>query len=132
MFDRQTIASKSVLLVGGTRFSGLYLWRELYKRGHRVTLFNRGKTEIKKIPTETDAEFIDRKANARFILGDRQDIEDMTAKLVCQKYPLLALFTPVLPYLQTPGSGTSKSDTFATKGKVTASRFTPDKAFGFR
>ena len=90
----QTVASKSVLLVGGTRFSGLYLWRELHKRGHRVTLFNRGKTEIKKIPSETDAEFIDRKANARYILGDRQDIADMSSKLVGRKHHMFALLTP--------------------------------------
>lgn len=84
-----TVASKSVLLVGGTRFSGLYLWRELHKRGHRVTLFNRGKTEIKKIPSETDAEFIDRKANARYILGDRQDIADMSSKLSKEKFDVV-------------------------------------------
>ncbi len=33
-----------VLVIGGTRFLGYHLVRELLKSGHKVTLFNRGKT----------------------------------------------------------------------------------------
>jgi len=29
---RMSIAPKKVLIIGGTRFSGLYLWKELYDR----------------------------------------------------------------------------------------------------
>ena len=74
-------APKKVLLVGGTRFSGLYLWKELQERGHDVTLFNRGKTPLKKTPRETDDEFAARSQMTRFIKGDRKDVSDMKAKL---------------------------------------------------
>jgi len=72
---------KEVLIVGGTRFSGLYLWEELHKRGHSVTLFNRGKTALKKLPGESDSQFEQRKRDTTFIQGDRKDIADMKAKL---------------------------------------------------
>jgi 2'-hydroxyisoflavone reductase len=72
---------KEVLIVGGTRFSGLYLWEELHKRGHSVTLFNRGKTALKKLPGESDYQFEQRKRDTKFIQGDRKDTADMKAKL---------------------------------------------------
>jgi nucleoside-diphosphate-sugar epimerase len=31
-----------VLVIGGTRFVGVYLTQELVSRGHEVVLFNRG------------------------------------------------------------------------------------------
>ena len=68
---------KDVLLIGGTRFSGLYLWRQLHKDGHKVTIFNRGKTSLKKIPIETDDEFEKRKADANYVKGDRTKPEDL-------------------------------------------------------
>jgi nucleoside-diphosphate-sugar epimerase len=74
---KMSTPSKNVLIVGGTRFSGLYLWRELHKRGHKITLFNRGITEIVKLPSETDDEFIDRKQQARYIKGDRTVANDL-------------------------------------------------------
>ena len=38
-----------------------------------MTLFNRGKTALKKIPNETDADFEARKAATKYINGDRQN-----------------------------------------------------------
>ena len=66
---------KRVLIVGGTRFSGLYLWNELHKRGHKVTLFNRGKTALKKLPKESEEQFATRKSETNFISGNRQSPE---------------------------------------------------------
>uniref|UniRef100_A0A0G4HZ55 NAD-dependent epimerase/dehydratase domain-containing protein n=1 Tax=Chromera velia CCMP2878 TaxID=1169474 RepID=A0A0G4HZ55_9ALVE len=71
------ISPRNVLLIGGTRFSGLYVWQELVKRGHKVTLFNRGKTALKQIPGETDEEFEHRKSSTTFVTGDRQDPESL-------------------------------------------------------
>ncbi|MGB5596088.1 MAG: NAD-dependent epimerase/dehydratase family protein, partial [Crocosphaera sp.] len=31
-----------ILIMGGTRFIGVYLTKELVKQGHEVVLFNRG------------------------------------------------------------------------------------------
>ena len=80
---------KEVLIVGGTRFSGLYLWEELHKRGHSVTLFNRGKTALKKLPGESDYQFEQRKRDTKFIQGDRKDIADMKAKLGRQGFDVV-------------------------------------------
>lgn len=78
-FNFQMMAEKqrSCLIVGGTRFSGLYLWKELHDRGHSVTLFNRGKTALKKLPRESEADFEKRKAATKFITGDRQSPESL-------------------------------------------------------
>ena len=64
-------SSKKVLVIGGTRFSGLYLWKELYSRGHSVTLFNRGKSSFKKLPQESEEQFDARVKAVRVIKGDR-------------------------------------------------------------
>jgi nucleoside-diphosphate-sugar epimerase len=84
-----TTAKKNVLIVGGTRFSGLYLWEELHNRGHSVTLYNRGKTALKKIPGETDAQFEARKADTNFVKGDRKDTADMKSKLGGLKFDVV-------------------------------------------
>lgn len=82
-------AKKNVLIVGGTRFSGLYLWEELHKRGHSVTLYNRGKTALKKIPGESDAQFDTRVKETQFIKGDRKDTADMKSKFSGLKYDVV-------------------------------------------
>jgi nucleoside-diphosphate-sugar epimerase len=82
-------ASKNVLIVGGTRFSGLYLWKELHNRGHNVALFNRGKTSLRKCPRESDDDFEKRKSETTFITGDRKDVSDMTTKLSSSKYDVV-------------------------------------------
>ena len=42
-------------MMGGTRFIGLYLARQLVEAGHEVTLFTRGKAEVcPRIPDDTD------------------------------------------------------------------------------
>ena len=78
----EELSMSNVLIVGGTRFSGLYLWKELHARGHSVTLFNRGKTALEKLPgRETDEEFDARVKATTFITGDRKDVADMSNKL---------------------------------------------------
>jgi NAD dependent epimerase/dehydratase family len=49
---------KKVLMMGGTRFIGLYLARQLVQEGHEVTLFTRGKSEVcPQIPDDTDESY---------------------------------------------------------------------------
>ena len=86
---RSFLDMKKVLIVGGTRFSGLYLWKELYDRGHEITLYNRGKYALKKVPKETEADFEKRKAAARFIKGDRQVAAELQEKLVNEKFDVI-------------------------------------------
>ena len=82
------VASKSVLLIGGTRFSGLYLWQELRARGHHVTLFNRGKTSLKPLPNESQSAFDKRVTDTKFIKGNRQVKEDLE-KLASEKFDVI-------------------------------------------
>lgn len=79
---------KKVLLIGGTRFSGLYLWKELHQRGHHVTLFNRGKTALKRLPKESEMDFEKRKKDTSYFTGNRQIAEDLQ-KLASEKFDVI-------------------------------------------
>lgn len=83
-----SVAPKKVLVIGGTRFSGLYLWKELFSRGHDVTLFNRGKTAFAKIPSESEEMFQKRTAAVKVINGDRTKPEDLQ-KLASHKFDVI-------------------------------------------
>ncbi len=52
------------LIVGGTRFQGIYLIDELIKSGHQVTVFHRGSHPLKR-------------DGVKEIIGDRDDLEDL-------------------------------------------------------
>lgn len=80
-----TLTGKKALVIGGTRFSGLYLVHELHARGCQVTLFNRGSKTVDdpalKVPGEPDADFAARAAKTSLIVGDRTDPESLRAGL---------------------------------------------------
>ncbi|MGB5772948.1 MAG: NAD-dependent epimerase/dehydratase family protein [Crocosphaera sp.] len=57
-----------ILIMGGTRFIGVYLTKELVKQGHEVVLFNRGNK-----PAPIDG--------IKQIHGDRQDSDQLQEKL---------------------------------------------------
>ncbi len=58
-----------VLVMGGTRFNGLHLVRELVRQGHEVTILNRGLTQAK-LPR-----------NLRRLYADRKDHEQLAEVL---------------------------------------------------
>eukprot|EP00536_Pseudo-nitzschia_multiseries_P005547 jgi/Psemu1/285852/fgenesh1_pg.104_\ len=76
----------NVLVIGGTRFSGAYLWKSLYDNGHDVTVFNRGKTDPRPVARESDAEFQARLAAATALKGDRKDPESLKSNIDPSKY----------------------------------------------
>jgi nucleoside-diphosphate-sugar epimerase len=76
----------NVLVIGGTRFSGAYLWKELYDRGHDVTVYNRGKTSPKPVARESDDAFQARIAAATSLQGDRTSLEDLQRLINPSKY----------------------------------------------
>lgn len=88
-FELTMVDKHSVLIIGGTRFSGLYLWRELHKRGHEITLFNRGKTAFKRLPDESTEEFENRVASTKVINGDRREFEDLKSKLSGESFDVI-------------------------------------------
>lgn len=62
-----------ILVMGGTRFIGVYLTRQLVAQGHEVVLFNRGK---KPAPV----------AGLQTIIGDRTDADTLKSKLVGESF----------------------------------------------
>ncbi|MDJ0657865.1 MAG: NAD-dependent epimerase/dehydratase family protein [Crocosphaera sp.] len=62
-----------ILIMGGTRFIGVYLTKELVKQGHEVVLFNRGN---KPAPVEGITE----------IHGDRKDANQLKEKLASENF----------------------------------------------
>ena len=80
------VTAFNVLVIGGTRFSGAYLWKELYDRGHTVTVYNRGKTNPKPVARESEEAFQARMAAAISIKGDRTDPEQLKELIDPSKY----------------------------------------------
>jgi nucleoside-diphosphate-sugar epimerase len=72
-----SVSAFNVLVIGGTRFSGAYLWKELHDRGHSVTVYNRGKTEPKPVVRESEEDFQARISAATSLKGDRKDPEQL-------------------------------------------------------
>lgn len=73
-----SLAGKKVLVIGGTRFAGLYLVHALHKAGaSSVTLLNRGSKQPNdptlSVPGESEAEFSARASNTNLLIADRTD-----------------------------------------------------------
>lgn len=76
------VEPKKVLMMGGTRFIGLYLARQLTEQGHEVTLFTRGKSEIApRIPDDDDASYAAYSSKIKHIAGDRNNAEEVADKI---------------------------------------------------
>jgi nucleoside-diphosphate-sugar epimerase len=84
------VEPKNILMMGGTRFIGLFLARELVKAGHQVTLFTRGKAPIcQQLPGESDEEFADYSSKVKHLQGDRQDFDGLKEKLKGTNYNIV-------------------------------------------
>jgi len=76
------VAPKKILMLGGTRFIGVYLARQLVEAGHEVTLLTRGKKPVTfQIPDDTDESFARYAAAVKHLACDRSDPEAMKAAL---------------------------------------------------
>ncbi|KAL4458794.1 hypothetical protein ABPG75_013659 [Micractinium tetrahymenae] len=76
------VAPKKILMLGGTRFIGLYLARQLIEAGHDVTLLTRGKKPVTyRIPDDTDASYERFASSVKHIACDRTDAVAMKAAL---------------------------------------------------
>lgn len=73
---------KKILMLGGTRFIGVYLARMLIEAGHEVTLLTRGKKPIAfQIPDDADESFAEYSAAIKHIAADRSDPEAIKAAI---------------------------------------------------
>ena len=76
------VTPKKILILGGTRFIGVYLARDLIKAGHEVTLLTRGKAPITtQIADDTDASYAEYKSKVKHIAADRKENDALIAKL---------------------------------------------------
>ncbi|CDF35251.1 similar to mRNA binding protein CSP41 precursor [Chondrus crispus] len=89
----QPLTGKRVLVIGGTRFSGLYLVHELANRGANVVVLNRGSKPVGdpslKVPGETDEHFKERNDRTTQIVADRTDAEALTSALASEKFDVI-------------------------------------------
>jgi len=83
-------APKKILMLGGTRFIGVYLARMLVEQGHEVTLLTRGKSPITaQVPDDTDESYAKYAAAVKHIACDRKDTEAMKAALAGQGFQVV-------------------------------------------
>eukprot|EP00249_Psilotum_nudum_P013883 c24566_g1_i1 orf=292-1542(-) len=84
------VASKKILMLGGTRFIGVYLARLLIKAGHEVTLFTRGRAPISaQLVGETEDDYNDYSSNVKHLQGDRQDFEALKNELADTEFEIV-------------------------------------------
>ncbi|XP_021772452.1 chloroplast stem-loop binding protein of 41 kDa b, chloroplastic-like [Chenopodium quinoa] len=83
-------SAKKILIMGGTRFIGVFLSRLLVKEGHQVTLFTRGKAPIaQQLPGESEADFADFSSKILHLKGDRQDFDFVKSSLAAEGYDVV-------------------------------------------
>src|SRR6202163_1788749 len=63
-----------ILILGGTGFTGPFQVRYALSRGHRVTVFNRGKTHPGELPKEAEQLIGDRNAQLDALKGRQWDV----------------------------------------------------------
>jgi len=84
------VAPKKILMLGGTRFIGVYLARMLVEQGHEVTLLTRGKSPVtSKIPDDTDESYEKYASAVKHIACDRKDNDAMKAALSGQGFQVV-------------------------------------------
>ncbi|KAI4374062.1 hypothetical protein MLD38_012105 [Melastoma candidum] len=83
-------SSKKILIMGGTRFIGVFLSRLLVKEGHQVTLFTRGKAPItQQLPGESDQDYADFSSKIQHLKGDRKDFDFVKTSLAAEGFEIV-------------------------------------------
>ncbi|XP_052298524.1 chloroplast stem-loop binding protein of 41 kDa b, chloroplastic isoform X5 [Citrus sinensis] len=83
-------SEKNILIMGGTRFIGVFLSRLLVKEGHQVTLFTRGKAPIaQQLPGESDQEFAEFSSKILHLKGDRKDYDFVKSSLSAKGFDVV-------------------------------------------
>lgn len=111
-----SLSGKRILVIGGTRFSGLYLVHELTRRGADVVILNRGSKQIGdpslKVPGESDEHFADRNSRTSSLIADRTDSDALTSALSSEQFDViydnngreLSDSAPVIDYAKSTGA----------------------------
>lgn len=81
---------KKILIMGGTRFIGVFLSRLLVQEGHQVTLFTRGKAPItQQLPGESESDYTEFKSKILHLKGDRKDYDFVKSSLSAEGYDVV-------------------------------------------
>lgn len=88
-----SLSGKRILVIGGTRFSGIYLVYELAKRGAAVVILNRGSKQIGdpslRVPGESADSFAERNSRTTSLIADRSDPEALKTALKGQEFDVI-------------------------------------------
>ncbi|XP_044498096.1 chloroplast stem-loop binding protein of 41 kDa b, chloroplastic [Mangifera indica] len=83
-------SQKKILIMGGTRFIGVFLSRLLVKEGHQVTLFTRGKAPItQQLPGESDQDYAEFSSKILHLKGDRKDFDFVKSGLSAEGFDVV-------------------------------------------
>ncbi|KAG9457734.1 hypothetical protein H6P81_002242 [Aristolochia fimbriata] len=83
-------SAKKILIMGGTRFIGVFLSRLLVKEGHQVTLFTRGKAPVtQQLPGESDQDYAAFSSKILHLKGDRKDFDFVKSSLSAEGYDVV-------------------------------------------
>lgn len=89
-FQVSASSAKKILVMGGTRFIGVFLSRLLVQEGHQVTLFTRGKAPItQQLPAESDQEYSEFSSKVLHLKGDRQEFELVKSSLSAEGFDVV-------------------------------------------
>lgn len=83
-------STKKILIMGGTRFIGVFLSRLLVQEGHQVTLFTRGKAPITQpLPGESDEDYEAFKSKILHLKGDRKDFDFVRTSVAAEGFDVV-------------------------------------------
>ncbi|KAI3440513.1 MHD domain-containing protein [Psidium guajava] len=83
-------SNKKILIMGGTRFIGVFLSRLLVKEGHQVTLFTRGKAPVtQQLPGESEKDYADFSSKILHLKGDRKDFDFVKSSLAAEGFDVV-------------------------------------------
>ncbi len=74
LFAQKTVKPMRILILGGTGFTGPFQVRYALSRGHKVTVFNRGKTHPHELPKEVEQLIGDRNGQLEALKNRRWDV----------------------------------------------------------
>src|SRR5712692_4983071 len=74
LFAEKSVKSLRILILGGTGFTGPFQVRYALSRGHKVTVFNRGKTHPGELAKEAEQLIGDRNGQLDALKGRKWDV----------------------------------------------------------
>src|SRR5881392_2588345 len=74
LFAENTVKPLRILILGGTGFTGPFQVKYALSRGHKITVFNRGKSHPGELPKEVEQLIGDRNGQLEALKGKQWDV----------------------------------------------------------